>query len=84
MEAAAEVAHQMRLRNLSGMILIDFIDMKHKSNQELLLDKLREAVRLDPVGVSVVDITKLGIVECTRRKIAAPLHEQISIRKTLV
>ena len=50
----------------------------------LLLDKLREAVRLDPVGVSVVDITKLGIVECTRRKIAAPLHEQISIRKTLV
>ncbi len=84
LEAAAEVAHQMRLRNLSGMILIDFIDMKHKSNQELLLDKLREAVRLDPVGVSVVDITKLGIVECTRRKIAAPLHEQISIRKTLV
>ena len=84
LEAAWEVARQMRLRNLSGMILIDFIDMKHKSDQELLLDCLREAVRLDPVGVSVVDITKLGIVECTRRKTSAPLHEQISIRKTLV
>lgn len=78
LEAADEVARQMRLRNLSGMILIDFIDMRRAEDEEKLLSHLRQAVKNDPVGVIVVDMTKLGIVECTRRKKAKPLHEQIN------
>ena len=59
------------------MILIDFIDMKKEAHQAQLLHALREAVQNDPAGVSVVDMTKLGIVECTRRKTSRPLYEQI-------
>lgn len=81
LEAADEIARQMRLRNLSGMILIDFIDMKQSEHREQLMSHLREAVRHDPVGVSVIDMTKLGIVECTRRKTSRPLHEQLKGRK---
>lgn len=77
LEAADEVARQLRLRNLSGMILIDFIDMRRTEHDEMLLAHLRQAVKNDPVGVTVVDMTKLGIVECTRRKKAKPLHEQV-------
>ena len=77
LEAADEIARQLRLRNLSGMILIDFIDMRRTEHEEHLLAHLRRAVKNDPVGVTVVDITKLGIVECTRRKKARPLHEQL-------
>lgn len=77
LEAADEVARQMRLRNLSGMILIDFIDMRRAEHDEILLAHLRQAVKNDPVGVTVVDMTKLGIVECTRRKKARPLYEQV-------
>ncbi len=77
LEAAAEIARQLRLRNLSGMILIDFIGMKQETHQEQLLRALRDAVRNDPAGVSVIDITKLGIVECTRRKTTRPVYEQL-------
>ena len=59
------------------MILIDFIDMRRAEHEERLLAHLRQAVKNDPVGVTVVDMTKLGIVECTRRKKARPLHEQL-------
>ena len=76
-EAAQEIARQLRLRNLSGMILIDFIDMKKAAHEEEILSCLREAVRDDPAGVTVVDMTKLGIVECTRKKTSRPLHEQV-------
>ncbi len=77
LEAADEAARQMRLRNLSGIILIDFIDMKEESHAAELLDRLRADVMNDPVSVNVVDITRLGIVECTRRKIYKPLYEQL-------
>ena len=78
-EAANEVARQLRLRNLSGMILIDFIDMRRAEHDEMLLAHLRQAVKDDPVGVTVVDMTKLGIVECTRRKKARPFYEQVRL-----
>ena len=78
LEAALETARQMRLRNLSGMILIDFIDMREKASQEQLISCLKTAVKGDPAGVTVVDMTKLGIVECTRRKTARPFYEQLA------
>lgn len=76
-EAAFEIARQLRLRNLSGMILIDFIDMKSKQDQQDIMETLRQAVSQDPVQTTVVDMTKLGLVEVTRKKIRKSLYEQV-------
>ncbi len=78
LEAAREICHQLRLRNLSGIIMIDFIDMKEESDQELLLEELRLCAACDPVKISVVDMTKLGLVELTRKKGKRPLWEQVN------
>ena len=76
MEAAEEVAHQIRLRNLSGIIIVDFINMHlPEDNRELLL-YLRELTAKDKVPTKVVDMTALGLVEITRKKINKPLKEQ--------
>lgn len=77
LEAAEELAHQLRLRNLSGIIIIDFIDMKSPQSQELLMQTLRSAVRSDSVPVQVVDRTKLNLVEITRKKVKKSLAEQV-------
>lgn len=71
-EAAREIAHQLLLRNLSGMIMIDFINMKQKGAESVLLDYMRELTDADPVYVKVLDITSLGIMELTRRRIRRP------------
>ncbi len=75
-EAAEEVALQLRLRNLSGIILVDFINLESKERQEALLEYLRVLVRRDKVKTTVVDITPLGLVEITRKKRNKPLREQ--------
>ena len=72
-EAAREIARQLELRNLSGMVMIDFINMKRKGAEEDLLDHMRELTDRDPVYVKVLDITPLGIMELTRRRIRRPL-----------
>ena len=77
LEAAKEIAYQLRLRNLSGMILIDFIDMKDEENNQLLMETLREECSKDGVKTSVVDMTKLGLVEVTRKKTRKTLYEQL-------
>lgn len=77
MEAAEEIARQIRLRNLSGIIIIDFIDMKDPVRREMLLQHLKIVVSKDPVKTVVVDMTKLNLVEMTRKKEKKPLHEQI-------
>ncbi len=76
-EAAREIAKQIRLRNLSGIIIIDFIDMESQEAQNLLLEELQSYIHKDPVKTVFVDMTKLGLVELTRKKIRKPLHEQI-------
>lgn len=76
-EAAGEIARQLRLRSLSGMILIDFINMKSEAEREALLELMRELVRTDPTPVQVVDFTALGIMELTRKKGAPMLWEQL-------
>lgn len=77
-EAAKEIAAQIRLRNLSGIIVIDFINMSDPSRQEQLKEKLRNYLKEDPVQTELVDITKLGLVELTRKKICKTLAEQLS------
>ena len=78
LEAAQEVAHQLRLRNLSGIIMVDFIDMDTEEDKALLMDTLKAAVRPDPVKTTVVDMTPLNLVEMTRKKEKKPLWEQIA------
>ena len=77
LEAAQEIARQIRLRNLSGIIIVDFIDMEPGENRELLLKALSEAAAADPVKTTVVGMTKLNLVEMTRKKVRRPLHEQV-------
>ncbi|MGN0298189.1 MAG: ribonuclease E/G [Lachnospiraceae bacterium] len=77
LEAVREIARQIRLRNYSGIILIDFINMKKVEHSQLLMEQLTAAVESDPVKTAVVDMTKLGLVEITRQKKRAPLHEVI-------
>ena len=71
-EAAREIARQLLLRNISGMVMIDFINMKRKGAETELLNYMRELTEPDPVYVKVLDITPLGIMELTRRRIRRP------------
>ncbi len=75
-EAAVEIARQLRLRNLSGIILIDFINMKSYQHQTEVLETLRNALKSDPVKTQVHGMTKLGLVEMTRMKGRRSLYEQ--------
>ncbi|MGN0435778.1 MAG: ribonuclease E/G [Wujia sp.] len=79
MEAAKEIARQLRIRNLSGMILIDFISMKSSANNDILMEELRKEVLFDRIPTLVVDMTKLGIVEVTRKKLHKPIYEIIRL-----
>ncbi len=79
LEAAREVVRQMRLRNLSGIIIVDFINLASPDQEEELLQELRELAKEDPVTVQVVDMTPLGLVEITRRKIFPSLREQLGL-----
>ena len=74
-EAAVESARQIRMRNLSGIILIDFIDMKEKENIQKLMQLLRTELAKDKTKTALVDMTKLGLVEITRMKKSPPLKE---------
>ena len=68
LEAAKEIIKQIRLRDISGIIIVDFIDMEKQEQQEKLLAFMREAVKRDRTKTKIVDITPLGLVEITRKK----------------
>ena len=74
-EAAAEAVRQIRLRNLSGIILIDFIDMEEKGHIEELMSILEQETKKDHIPTKVIDMTPLGLVEITRKKARKPLYE---------
>lgn len=76
LEAAVEIARQIRLRNLSGILIIDFIDMEQKGAKKELIERLEQEIKKDPVKTVFVDMTKLNLVELTRKKVRKPLHEQ--------
>lgn len=77
LEAAAEIARQLRLRNLSGIILIDFINMENPDHRDELFHVLQKHLRKDPVKGKAVDITPLNILEMTRKKVRRPVIEDI-------
>lgn len=78
MEAAHEIAAQIRLRNLSGIILIDFINLSDSAKEEALKEELKKLFRQDSVQTEIVDITKLGLMEITRKKVYKTLAEQLN------
>ena len=76
-EAAEMIARQIKLRNISGIIIVDFINMQSEKNQKDLLKLLSEYVSKDKVKTCVIGMTPLGLVEITRKKIEKPIWEQI-------
>lgn len=76
LEAAVEIAKQIRLRNLSGIIIVDFIDLEKEEDTKKLLKVFDEELQKDRIKTTLVDITKLHLVEVTRKKTKKSLLEQ--------
>lgn len=77
-EAAEEIGRQIRLRNLSGIIIVDFIDMRDEEHKKLLIKKIKAVLAEDRIPCHFEDMTALNLVEITRKKIRKPLYEQIN------
>ena len=73
LEAVKEIAYQIRLRDLGGIIIIDFIDMEKKSNQEKVFNALKEALKKDKSKTHVLPISEMGLIQMTRKRTREPL-----------
>jgi ribonuclease E len=78
LEAASEVARQLRLRDIGGMIVIDFIDMLLEQNKKKVIDGVKEALAQDKSRSQVFDISPLGLLEVTRKRVSGGLLESFS------
>ncbi|WP_288855467.1 Rne/Rng family ribonuclease [uncultured Corynebacterium sp.] len=78
LEAAEEIVRQMRLRDMGGMIVVDFIDMVLPENQDLVLRRLKEALGRDRTRHQVSEVTSLGLVQMTRKRLGTGLIETFS------
>lgn len=76
-EAAIEIAKQLKIRNISGIIIVDFINMDSERDKNTIMDILSEEFSKDRIYTKVVGMTRLGLVEITRKKTDQPLHELI-------
>jgi ribonuclease G len=76
MEAAKEIARQLRLRNIGGIVVVDFIGMPSKDYYERLFKKIRESFEKDPAHVELIGFTRLGLFEMTRKR-RTPSSEQL-------
>ncbi len=80
MEAATEIARQLRLRDIGGIIVIDFVDMETRDNRDKLVRQLKDALRRDKTRTQVFPISELGLVEMTRKRIGEGLLESVAHR----
>ncbi|HXQ75235.1 MAG TPA: Rne/Rng family ribonuclease [Acidimicrobiales bacterium] len=78
LEAAEEIARQLRLRDIGGIIVIDFIDMEIRENRDKVAAALRSALARDKTRTQVFDISELGLVEMTRKRVSEGLVESLS------
>ena len=78
LEAAEEIGRQLRLRDIGGIIVIDFIDMEKEKNQQQVLRRLRETLAKDKTRTQVFEVSHLGLVEMTRKNVSAGLLEHFS------
>lgn len=79
-EAAAEIPRQLRLRNIGGMVIIDFIDMQRQEDRQEVLDHLASALEQDRTRTHLMGLTRLGLVELTRKKVRMSLREVLQSR----
>lgn len=77
-EAAKEIAKQLILRNISGIIIVDYINMKNTAYKEALITRVKELCKKDMIQCDYIDFTPLGLLEMTRKKISAPLHQYMT------
>ncbi len=80
LEAAEGIAHQLRLRDIGGIIVIDFVDMESKKNRDEVMRVFRRALNRDKTRTQVFDISALGLVEMTRKRIGEGLLESLSVQ----
>ena len=78
LEAAEEIARQLRLRDIGGIIVIDFIDMEIRGNRDIVIKAFRDALSRDKTRTQVFDISELGLVEMTRKRVSEGLVESFS------
>jgi ribonuclease G len=77
MEAAEEIARQLRLRNIGGLVICDFIDMRSRKNQRRVLDRLKEAMKDDSAKCTILGMSEFGLVEMTRQRNRESLTQTI-------
>ena len=77
-EAATEIARQLQLRNIGGMVIVDFIDMDSRRDQLLLLEHFTKAMRDDKARPQIAQLTELGLVELTRKRLGQNIYEVFS------
>ena len=77
MESAEEVARQLRLRNIGGLVVVDFIDMKSRKDQQAVYRKMRERLAKDKAKTQVLPISQLGLMEMTRQRLAESLNSSV-------
>jgi len=75
LEAVREIAYQIRLRDIGGIIIIDFIDMEKKSNQEKVFSALKDALKRDRSKTHVLPMSEMGLIQMTRKRIRKPLTQ---------
>ncbi len=78
LEACKEVARQLRLRNIGGIIVVDFVDMDKAANRTLIWDEFNKALEKDPSRANVTRISELGLVEMTRKRTRESLQQQLT------
>lgn len=78
MEAAAEVARQLRLRDMGGIIVVDFIDMHNPDNRRTLYDKLKEEMRSDRAKHNILPPSKFGLVQITRQRVRPEMNIEVT------
>lgn len=75
LEAAEEIARQLRIRNIGGIVIVDFIDMTDSAHSDEVMSALKEHLKKDKKRTSAVEMTALGLVELTRKKTSLPIEE---------
>lgn len=78
MEATAEIARQIRLRDIGGIIIIDFIDMRSRSNREQVTRRLEECLRRDRSRTNMLQLTELGLLQMTRKRVRKSLNKSLT------
>ncbi|NLG18893.1 MAG: Rne/Rng family ribonuclease [Fibrobacter sp.] len=75
LDAAAEICRQLRLRDIGGLIVVDFIDMRSADNRRKIENAMRKAMELDPTAASMTGLSKFGLMEITRKRVRPELQE---------